>query len=64
MNFTHGCVLIGEDWLPWQMLVHMIMAASFSLLWAEQMNLTISTPSLERLVERLGFDFILFFKLQ
>nr|KAF6440290.1 CWC27 spliceosome associated cyclophilin [Rousettus aegyptiacus] len=49
MNSTHGCVLIGEDWLPWQMLVLMIMAASFSLHWVEQTNLTISIPSLERL---------------
>ncbi|KAF6356788.1 CWC27 spliceosome associated cyclophilin [Rhinolophus ferrumequinum] len=49
MNSIHGCVLIGEDWLPWQTLVLMIMAASFSLHWVEQMNLTISTPSLERL---------------
>lgn len=56
MNSTHGCVLIGEDWLPWQMLVLMIMAASFFLHWVEQMNLTISTPSLERFVSiMLGF---------
>lgn len=29
MNSTHGCVLIVEDWLPWQMLALTIMAASF-----------------------------------
>lgn len=48
MNSIHVCALFEEDWLPWQMLDLMTMAASSSLHLAVPMSLIASTPSLER----------------